>query len=85
VFQIFFYGKVREKLGNRASFRISHFLFVISFLIMPFVGYPNRSGFGQGAVAVWAALGLSLILKTVATVGGLTSALLMVSHWTGGL
>jgi MFS family permease len=82
VFQIFFYGRLRENLGNRASFRISHGLFIISFLIMPFVGYPNKTGFGQGPVAVWIELGVSLILKTVATVGGLTSALLMVNWVT---
>jgi predicted MFS family arabinose efflux permease len=78
VFQIFFYGKLREKLGNRISFRVSHALFIVAFLILPFVGYENKSGFGNGPVWVWFEIGLSLILKTVATVGGLTSALLMV-------
>lgn len=79
VFQIFFYGKLRERLGNRRSFRISHLLFVAAFAILPFVGYPNETGFGNGKYFVWAQLGISLILKTIATVGGLTSALLMVS------
>jgi MFS family permease len=80
VFQIFFYGRLREKLGNRVSFRISHGLFIIAFLIMPFVGYPNGTGFGQGPTFVWIELGVSLTLKTIATVGGLTSALLMVTE-----
>jgi MFS family permease len=79
VFQIFFYGNIRDKLGNRVSFRLSHFLFVIAFIIPPFVGYKAKGGFGNGPVWIWVELGASLIFKTVATVGGLTSALLMVS------
>jgi MFS family permease len=78
VFQIFFYGNIRDKLGNRVSFRLSHFLFIIAFIIPPFVGYKTRGGFGNGPFWIWIELGTSLIFKTVATVGGLTSALLMV-------
>jgi MFS family permease len=79
VFQIFFYGSIRENIGNRVSYRVSHALFVASFLLMPFVGYLDRTGFGQGKIWVWLELGVALILKTTASVGGLTSALLMVS------
>jgi MFS family permease len=78
VFQIFFYGKLRDQFGNRASFRLSHILFFVAFAIMPFVGYTHQTGIGQGPKWVWAELGISLVLKTIATVGGLTSALLMV-------
>ncbi|KAF2669159.1 MFS general substrate transporter [Microthyrium microscopicum] len=80
VFQIFFYGRIRERIGNRASFRLSHGLFVLAFLIMPFVGYLDKTGFEQGKRWVWVQLGASLLLKTVATVGGLTSALLMITN-----
>jgi MFS family permease len=80
VFQIFFYGNLRDRFGNRASFRLSHVLFFIAFAIMPFVGYTHEKGVGQGPAWVWAELGVSLVLKTIATVGGLTSALLMVSN-----
>lgn len=79
VFQIFFYGNIRDKLGNRVSFRLSHFLFIVAFIIPPFVGYKAKAGLGNGPIWIWIELGTSLIFKTLATVGGLTSALLMVS------
>jgi MFS family permease len=77
-FQIFFYGGLRERLGNRASYRLSLGLFVIAYALMPFVGYKEKSGIGQGKVWVWVELGTALIIKTIAAVGGLTSALLLV-------
>ena len=77
-FQIFFYGALREKLGNRASYRLSLALFVIAYALMPFVGYKENTGIGQGKVWVWVELGVALIIKTIAAVGGLTSALLLV-------
>jgi MFS family permease len=79
VFQIFFYGKLRDKLGNRASFRLSHLLLVLALTVMPFVGYMDGAGLGQGKVWMWTELGISLVLRTIATVGGLTSAMLMVN------
>ena len=77
-FQIFFYGELRQKLGNRASYRLSLALFVVAYALMPFVGYKEKSGIGQGKVWVWIELGVALIIKTIAAVGGLTSALLLV-------
>jgi MFS family permease len=78
LFQIFIYGPVRTKLGNRGSYRLSHLLFALAFSVMPFVGYIDGEGFGQGRKWVWAELGLSLAIKTIAAVGGLTCAMLMV-------
>jgi MFS family permease len=82
VFQILLYGRLRERLGNRVSYRLSLALFVVAFALMPFVGYKESAGFGQGKAWVWTGLGVALILKTVAAVGGLTSVLLMVSFPT---
>ena len=55
---------------------------------MPWVGYKDDTGgahlggIGHGKVWMWAILGLDLVLKSVASVGGLTSSLLLVGHLT---
>jgi MFS family permease len=80
VFQVGIFGTVREKLGNKASYRVSMAGFVVAFLLMPWVGYRDGTGFGQGRIWIWVELGVALVIKTVAAVGGLTSALLLVRH-----
>jgi MFS family permease len=81
VFQVGIFSTIRDKLGNRSSYRVSLAGFVISFLIMPFVGYRDGSGFGQGKIWIWIELGVALTIKTVAAIGGLASSLLLVC-WT---
>jgi hypothetical protein len=78
LFQVSAYGPIRAKLGNRITYRVSHFLYAIAFIILPFVGYINKTGTGNGKTWVWGEIGLSLTLKTIAVVGGLTCAMLMV-------
>jgi len=80
LFQIGIYGPLRDRIGNKATYRASQALFVIAFTLMPFVGYRNATGFGNGKVWLWAELGVTLVLKTVAAVGGLTSALLLITN-----
>jgi len=82
LFQIGIYGKLREKIGNKATYRVSLGAFVVAFLLMPWVGYKDSKplkGIGTGVGWLWAELGVILVIKTVASVGGLTSALLLVS------
>jgi MFS family permease len=82
VFQIGIYGKLRERIGNKTTYRASLAAFVVAFLLMPWIGYKDNSGptgFGSSKGWLWAELGVVLIIKTVAAVGGLTSALLLVS------
>ena len=78
-FQVGMYGKIRERIGNKSSYRTSIALFVVAFLLMPWVGYEDQSGFGNGRVWLWIELGVVLVIKTVGAVGGLTSALLLVT------
>ena len=83
LFQIGIYGKLREKIGNKVTYRISLAAFVVAFLLMPWVGYKDDTpskGMGSGTGWLWAELGVVLVIKTVASVGGLTSALLLVSR-----
>lgn len=82
IFQICIFNRLRDKMGNRWSYRAGLFGFVISFLLMPFVGYKNEDGKGLTGKSVLMAVELCfvLLIKTVASVGGLTSALLLVRY-----
>ena len=83
-FQIGLFGKLREKLGNKVTYRIGLGGFVLAFIMMPFVGYKESDHrvVSSGKGWLWAELGFVLLVKTVATVGGLTSALLLVRNFT---
>jgi MFS family permease len=81
VFQVFIFGKLRDKMGNKWSYRTGLLGFVIAFFLMPFVGYKgddqNRLSGQTTLLAI--ELCIVLLIKTVSAVGGLTSALLLVS------
>ena len=81
IFQVGLFGKLREKMGNKVTYRVGLGGFVLAFFMMPFVGYKETSHgvVSSGKVWLWVELGIVLLIKTVATVGGLTSALLLVS------
>lgn len=82
-FQICLFGKLRDKMGNRWSYRAGLFGFVVSFLLMPLVGYksddPENRLTAQSALMAFE-LCFVLLVKTVAAVGGLTSSLLLVTN-----
>ncbi|KAL2828169.1 major facilitator superfamily domain-containing protein [Aspergillus cavernicola] len=84
IFQICVFGQLRNKMGNRWSYRAGLFGFVISFILMPFIGYKgDDSGKNRvtGSTAFMAVeLCFVLLVKTVAAVGGLTSALLLITN-----
>ncbi|KAM0724226.1 hypothetical protein Q7P37_000108 [Cladosporium fusiforme] len=87
LFQIGIFGRLREKVGNKATYRIGLAGFVVAFLLIPWVGYKDGSHSGVsgptttvGRVWLWIELGFVLIIKTVAAVGGLTSALLLITN-----
>jgi hypothetical protein len=81
VFQVAIFGKLREKMGNKVTYRVGLFGFFLAMMMMPWIGYRDSSpffGLGSGKVWLWIELGFVLLVKTVAAVGGLTSALLLV-------
>ncbi|KAK2764979.1 hypothetical protein FQN54_008678 [Arachnomyces sp. PD_36] len=82
LFQIFIFGKLRDKMGNKWSYRAGIFGFVVSFILMPFVGYKSTKG-GDGShnsFLLAVEVCVVLLVKTVASVGGLTSALLLITN-----
>jgi MFS family permease len=84
LFQIGIFGKLRDKMGNRWAYRAGLAGFVVSFVLMPWVGYKRANsgdgGISEGPVWLWIEIGVVLLVKTVSAVGGLTSALLLVRH-----
>lgn len=83
LFQVGIFGRLRGKLGNKMAYRVSLGLFIAAFGLMPWVGYKEDSpyrGIGSGAGWLWFELGVVLVIKTVAGVGGLTAALLMITN-----
>jgi MFS family permease len=83
LFQVGIFGKLRDKLGNRWAYRAGLAGFVVAFLLMPWVGYKDSrngdGGMSSGKIWLWLEIGVVLLLKTTSTVGGLASALLLVS------
>jgi MFS family permease len=82
VFQICIFNRLRDKMGNRWSYRAGLFGFVISFLLMPFIGYKSENTESLTGKSALMAIELCFVLlvKTIASVGGLTSALLLVTN-----
>lgn len=76
VFQVGIFGKLRGQLGNKVAYRASLAFFVVAFILMPFVGYKND----HGSAWLWFELGVVLVIKTIAGVGGLTAALLLITN-----
>ncbi|EPS28570.1 hypothetical protein PDE_03516 [Penicillium oxalicum 114-2] len=82
VFQICVFNRLRDKMGNRWSYRAGLFGFVVSFVLMPFVGYKgdDENGLTRKSALMAVEICFVLLVKTVASVGGLTSALLLITN-----
>lgn len=82
LFQVCIFGKLRDRMGNKWSYRAGLFGFVISFILIPFVGYKTPkngdSNSSHNSLLLAIEVCVVLLVKTVAAVGGLTSALLLV-------
>lgn len=89
VFQVAVFGKLRDKMGNRWTYRLGLGGFVIAYVLMPWVGYKHpgdgKGSMSTGAAWLWFEICVVLLIKTVAAVGGLTSALLLVSTFHSNL
>ena len=83
VFQVGIFEKSKDKYGSRNLYASSHIGLMLAFALMPWVTYKgSRDGAdsARNTLWLWVELGVILILKTVAAIGGLTSALLLVSR-----
>ena len=83
VFQLGFFGRLRDRMGNKATYRGCLAAMSLAFLLTPWVGYKNiqngDGGISNGKVWLWIELGFILLIKSLGAVGCLTSFLLLVS------
>lgn len=77
LFQIGIFGRVRDKMGNRITYRACFAGIVLAFMLTPWVGNKSKSKDSQEWL--YAELGVVLLIRSLAAVGCLTSALLLVS------
>lgn len=82
IFQIGIFGRLREKMGNRITYRACLAGMVLAFMSTPWVGYkygkPGDGGISSGKAWLYIELGFVLLVRSLAAVGCLTSALLLV-------
>jgi MFS family permease len=81
VFQACLFAPFRKKLGNKWTYRSAFLAFIVAFMLMPWVGYKSSKPpfkIADGKIWLWFELGGILLIKTLATVGGLATALLLV-------
>ena len=83
IFQLGIFGRLRDKMGNKITYRVCLAAMAVAFLLTPWVGYKNiqngDGGMSNGKVWLWIELGFILLIKSVGAVGCLTSFLLLVS------
>ena len=82
-FQLGLFGRLREKVGNKTTYKVGLAGMVLAFLLMPWVGYKDTRN-GDGATSsgkgwLYVELGFILLIRSLAAVACLTSALLLVS------
>lgn len=77
LFQIGIFARIRDKMGNRITYRACLAGIVFAFMLTPWVGYKSKSKASQNWLYV--ELGVVLLIRSLAAVGCLTSALLLVS------
>ncbi|OAF54199.1 hypothetical protein VC83_09554 [Pseudogymnoascus destructans] len=83
MFQVLIFGRLRDKMGNKATYRAGLGLFAVALLATPTVPFADSKPpfkFLTGHMWMWAHLSLVLLAKTVASVGGLSSALLLITN-----
>ncbi|KAL8855486.1 MAG: hypothetical protein Q9178_007868 [Gyalolechia marmorata] len=84
MFQIAIFGKLRDRMGNRLTYRVCLGGMVLAYLLTPWVGYKDASrgdgGISSGKAWLYFELGLVLLIRAMAAVGCLTSALLLITN-----
>lgn len=81
-FQIGIFGRLRDKMGNKITYRSCLAGIVLAYMMMPWVGYKEithgNDGVSKNTVFLYIELGFILLVRSLAAVGCLTSALLLV-------
>ena len=81
-FQLGIFGRLREKMGNKLTYKVCLAGMALAFLLTPWVGYKDikngDGGISSGKAWLWVELGIILLIKSLSAVGCLTSFLLLV-------
>ena len=82
IFQFGVFGKLREMMGNKKTYCVCMAGMVVTHFLTPWVGYKDAKkgdgGISSGQKWLWFELGSCLLVRAVASVGCLMSALLLV-------
>lgn len=80
--QMGIFGRLRDKMGNRITYRSCLAGMVLAYMLTPLVGYEHAGdgpgGITYGKMFLYFELGFVLLIRAMAAVGCLTSALLLV-------
>ncbi|PSR80137.1 major facilitator superfamily domain-containing protein [Coniella lustricola] len=83
IFQISLFERIKARLGNLGTFRLSLLGLALCMALIPWVGYKDGRGlFGwiDGRSSLLAELGVILVLKNLSAVGGLSCVLLLITN-----
>ncbi|KAI1488025.1 major facilitator superfamily domain-containing protein, partial [Biscogniauxia mediterranea] len=83
LFQLFLFRPLKSRLGNVGSYRGSLLGFAVTMALMPWVGYVDSAplfGVGDSKIWLYVELGFILIIKNICAVGGLSSAMLLITN-----
>ncbi len=83
LFQISIFGPLKTRVGNKSTYRTGLGMFALAMFLTPFVSRRESAPLFEwwdGTTWMWIELGFVLLVKTVASVGGLTSALLLITN-----
>ncbi|KAK4095733.1 MFS general substrate transporter [Parathielavia hyrcaniae] len=82
-FQVSIFQKLKLRMGNLGTYRYSLLGMAISMALMPWIGYVDGNpviGLGSGKAWLYGELGVTLILKNICAVGGLSSVMLLITN-----
>ncbi|KAI2465439.1 MFS general substrate transporter [Annulohypoxylon bovei var. microspora] len=83
LFQLFLFRPLKSHLGNVRSYQSSLLGFAITMALIPFVGYEDSTppfGIGNSKSWLYLEIGVILIIKNICAVGGLSSAMLLITN-----
>ncbi|KAK4035182.1 MFS general substrate transporter-like protein [Parachaetomium inaequale] len=83
LFQLFVFQQVKARVGNLGTYRYSLLGMAVSMALMPWVGYVDgkpRFGLGTSKAWLYSELGVTLALKNICAVGGLSSVMLLITN-----
>ncbi|KAI1824987.1 MFS general substrate transporter [Xylaria intraflava] len=83
LFQLFLFPSIKSRMGNVGTYRGALFGFAVTMALMPFVGYVDSEppfGFGNSRTWLYVELSIILVVKSICTVGGLSSIMLLITN-----